>query len=331
MSARHRRRAGAALAVLAALAIAVAAVVPAVAGPPTATTEAATDVTSTTATLNATVFPNREQTTYFFEYGTTTAYGSRTPTQGPIGGNAGRKVRADVTGLAPSTTYHFRVVATNPSGTANGADLTFTTAAPGATPQGNAVTIAARPSPVTFGRATTISGRVTGPGNAGVEVTLEENPFPFTGGFRNTSVRATTNANGDYSMAVTPSVNTRYRVEARTSPRATSPEITVNVRLRVTLRLSDSTPAAGQRVRFFGTVRPAHDGKVARIQRRTRRGWRTVARTILRPATPVAGVTRSRYARRLRINRSGRYRVRVSPADGDHIVGTSPRRRAVVH
>ena len=57
----------------------------ALAGPPTATTSAASDVGATTATLNASVFPNKEATTYYFEYGTTTAYGTRTPDGGPDG------------------------------------------------------------------------------------------------------------------------------------------------------------------------------------------------------------------------------------------------------
>src|SRR5215218_2455461 len=97
------------------------------AGPPSATTSAASGVGATTATLNASVFPNKEATTYYFEYGTTTAYGSRTPDGAPVGGNAGKSVSADLTGLAPSTTYHARVIATNASGTVQGADIEFTT------------------------------------------------------------------------------------------------------------------------------------------------------------------------------------------------------------
>ncbi|HZH23458.1 MAG TPA: hypothetical protein VEY49_01015, partial [Solirubrobacteraceae bacterium] len=52
----------------------------AIAGPPTATTGAASSVTGSTATLNGVVFRNDEETTYYFEYGTTAAYGSRTQT-----------------------------------------------------------------------------------------------------------------------------------------------------------------------------------------------------------------------------------------------------------
>src|SRR3954469_21162033 len=145
----------------------------AVAGTPGATTGGATNVASTSATLNGTVFPNKEATTYYFEYGTTPAYGSRTANQGPTGGNAGKSVSADVTGLSPSTTYHFRVVAVNASapGGVFGNDNTFTTLAPGQ--QGNAIGIAANPATVTFGKVTTIAGTVTGQGNANTTVDLE--------------------------------------------------------------------------------------------------------------------------------------------------------------
>lgn len=299
------------------------------------TTNPASNVTATTATLNGHVFPDASVTTYYyFQYGTTTAYGTQTPTEGPVNGTD-KDVSTNVTGLAPSTTYHFRVAATNTDGTAFGDDMTFTTPAanapPGGTPQ-NAVTIAAKPTTVTFTRATTISGKVTGPNSAGVQVTLEENPYPFTGGFKATKVTATTTATGDYSLAATPGVNTRYRVTAKTQPPVTSPETLVNVRPLVSLRLSDRTPAVGQRVKFSGTVLPAHNGKAVRIQRRTRTGgWRTVASATLVATTPVNGVARSKYAKRIRITRNGTYRVRFSPGDGDHVTGYSPRRTARVH
>jgi hypothetical protein len=91
----------------------------------------ANPISSTGATLNATINPNGSATTTHFEYGTTTAYGSVTPDdsasagagQGDIG------VSAAVTALTPGTTYHFRVVASNGTGgDINGADQTFSTA-----------------------------------------------------------------------------------------------------------------------------------------------------------------------------------------------------------
>ncbi len=296
------------------------------AGTPAATTGAATTVGPTTATLNATVFPNQEETSYHFEYGTTTAYGSRTPDVGPVKGNAGKPVSATVTALAPSTTYHFRVVATNPSGTAQGADLTFTTTAG---PPSTGVTIAAKPRTVTFGRATTIAGQVTGVG-AGTKVELRQTPFPFMTPFK-TALSGTTDATGGYAFTVAPRVNTKYHVEAKASPTLTSPDVIVSVRPKVGLRLSDRTPRVGQRVRFHGSVLPAHDGKAVKLQRRTRSGWKTIARPLLKPAKPLNGVARSRYSTRRRVFASRTYRTVFVPRDGDHVRGTSPKRRARVH
>jgi hypothetical protein len=185
---------------------------------------------------------------------------------------------------------------------------------------------------LTFGGATTIAGQVSGAGNAGVKVTLEANPYPYTGGFKPTSLTTTTTATGAYSLAVTPSVNTHYLVIAKTKPPVTSSQTAVTVRVKVTLRLSTLRPAIGHRVTFSGTVTPAHNGKVAQIQRRTSTGaWRTVASATLVAATPVNGIAISKFSRRLRISHNAIYRVRVNPKDGDHAAGTSPTRRVRVH
>ena len=95
---------------------------------PTATTNAATSITTTGATLNGTVNANNASTTVTFQYGLTTSYGSTaTATQSPVSGTANTAVSASITGLTSNTLYHFRVVAVNTNGTANGSDLTFTT------------------------------------------------------------------------------------------------------------------------------------------------------------------------------------------------------------
>jgi hypothetical protein len=68
-----------------------------------------------------------------FEYGTTTAYGSYAPCTPALGAGSGAvAVSAEISGLGTATSYHFRIVATNATGTASGADQTFTTAAGGA-------------------------------------------------------------------------------------------------------------------------------------------------------------------------------------------------------
>ena len=303
----------------------------ALAAAPTATTTAATAITATTATLNGTVSPNGETTNYFFEYGTTTSYGTKTTTTEAKGNANDKPVSADVTGLAPSTTYNYRIVATNPSGTVSGANMTFTTPATG--PNTNTLSIATSNRVVRFGRPTTISGTLTGPNSANAVVTLEENPAPYTGVFKSTGLTATTDATGKYSIVVSPARNTKYRVSTgKGKDTTTSGEVTVRVRVKVTLGISDRTPSIGQRVRFAGHVTPGHDGKIARIQRRTATGrWRTIATTTLVAASPVGSTPRSKYSKRIRIRKNGTYRVRVAPADGDHIAGNSRRKSVVVH
>lgn len=98
---------------------------------PTATTSAASSVTTTGATLNGTVNDNGASTTVTFNYGTTVSYGS-TATASPSSISAGTgstSVTAALTGLTCNTLYHYRVSAANNVNTTNGSDATFTTAA----------------------------------------------------------------------------------------------------------------------------------------------------------------------------------------------------------
>ena len=96
--------------------------------PPTVTTSPATNVSTGSAQLNGTVNPNGISATYHFDYGTTTSYGSSTSSAGAGSGSTALSVSAQVSGLASSTLYHFRLVATDSAGTVNGGDQTFTTA-----------------------------------------------------------------------------------------------------------------------------------------------------------------------------------------------------------
>jgi hypothetical protein len=90
------------------------------------TTNAATNVTSSSATLNGTVNPNGLTTTVHFEYGATTNYGHTTANSSHTG-NTTQNVSANITGLSPNTTYHFRLVGTNNGVTRFGNDRVFTT------------------------------------------------------------------------------------------------------------------------------------------------------------------------------------------------------------
>ncbi len=99
--------------------------------PPNVATGAPSSVTTTGATFNGTVEAGGLPTSYRFEYGTTTAYGSSAPIpEGSAGsGEAAQAVTATVGGLQPETIYHYRIVASNSEGTAYGRDQEFETTA----------------------------------------------------------------------------------------------------------------------------------------------------------------------------------------------------------
>jgi trypsin-like peptidase/fibronectin type III domain protein len=95
-------------------------------GRPIVITNPATLITSHSARLNGTVDPHGLSTTVYFQYGRTIGYGSRTPNQTKTGNNY-QNVAANISGLSAHTTYHFRAVASNASGTRFGGDRTFIT------------------------------------------------------------------------------------------------------------------------------------------------------------------------------------------------------------
>jgi DNA-binding beta-propeller fold protein YncE len=97
---------------------------------PAVTTNPASRVSSSGATLNGSVNAEGQPTTYRFDYGTTSQYGSSVPSPAGSAG-AGRNAfnqSAALSGLRPGTTYHFRIEASNATGTSYGSDRTFTTA-----------------------------------------------------------------------------------------------------------------------------------------------------------------------------------------------------------
>lgn len=100
--------------------------------PPSSATTPASNITASGATLNGSLNPNGVASTYWFEYGTTTAYGSQVPVPALDGGSGSDTfpVSTAVTGLASGTTYHYRLVAQGGGGTDYGGDQTFTTLAP---------------------------------------------------------------------------------------------------------------------------------------------------------------------------------------------------------
>jgi len=96
---------------------------------PLVVSAAATLLTSHGATLNGTVNPEGSAVgDCHFEYGTSVMYGASIPCSSlPGSGASPVAVSAALSGLAPRTTYHARIVASGPGGTSYGSDVSFTT------------------------------------------------------------------------------------------------------------------------------------------------------------------------------------------------------------
>ncbi len=97
---------------------------------PTVTTGLASNRTTTSATVAATINPNGVPTTYHIDYGLTTGYDSATTETSAGSGSSPVPVSVPLSGLTPGTHYHYRVVATTSVGSATGADATFKTKKP---------------------------------------------------------------------------------------------------------------------------------------------------------------------------------------------------------
>ena len=98
------------------------------------------------ATLTGLVNPHGSNTSYYFQYGPTTAYGAQTALADAGAGTATVKVAVPVGGLQPLTTYHYRLIAVNAGGAATGRGAVFKTAK---VPLSLAIT--AGPNPTIFG------------------------------------------------------------------------------------------------------------------------------------------------------------------------------------
>jgi phosphodiesterase/alkaline phosphatase D-like protein len=184
---------------------------------PTVKTEPATGVEQTGATLNATVNPEGSEVTECkLEYGPTNSYGLSVPcSPSPGSGTAPVSVSGAVTGLAPGTTYHFRVQAKNANATsAFGADATFTTAAESESP---APKVKTEPAGSVGPTAATLKASVNAEGTA-TECVFEYGP---TTAYGSTATCMPTPIGSGFTAvaanvgSLTPSTTYHYRVWAK--------------------------------------------------------------------------------------------------------------------
>jgi hypothetical protein len=280
---------------------------------PVVTTGAASNIEPTTVVLNGTVTPKGANTTYYFQYGTSSLYGSVTPA-GTVAAGSGRvRVSAALTGLAPVTTYHYRLVAQNSVGVARGNHRTFKTK-----PQPLGFSFAATPNPVAAGGATTLAGVLTGTNSDDRRIVIKSNPWPYSQGFVQIGNEIVTNDDGSFSLPIlSVPVNTQFIAQMVARPDVVSAPVVVGATLQVTRRAR--VVARGERsgrIRFRGRIKPAVDGEQVLIQKlRLSDGvWVTVAETFARNG----GDSFSRYRKTIRQRRGGRYRVLVNVDEGTY-------------
>lgn len=188
---------------------------------PTAVTASAASVGAASATVSGSVNPNGVATSWYFEYGTSTAYGSTTPPKNAGSGTSSVSVSALLSNLTAGTTYHYRLVAKSDAGTTRGADQSFAT---------TGVTIHAAAVAVVYGNAVTLSGTVTS-GQAGETVVVFSRPLG-QGSFASVATLLTT-ASGAWSYVARPKILTQYEAGWKS---VTSAQVSVGVHPLVTLR-----------------------------------------------------------------------------------------------
>lgn len=296
--------------------------VPAVAGAapakPVVNTGGVSNVGETTVVLNGTVNPRELATTYFFQYGTSRIYGATTAPTPAGAGNKRVRVSVAVSGLAPATRYHYRLVAQNARGMTLGENVTFRTRR-----QPLFLTLGAAPNPVRAGGSTTLGGALNGTGGAGRQVVLQANPWPYTQGFVSVTNPQVTNAQGGFSFPVlTQGVTTQYRVLMPNNPEIVSPIAVVGASVDVTMKIQVRRGERSGRLRFSGHIRPPIDGTQVLIQKLDKDGWDTIGTTFARHASDTA----SRYVKTVRQRRGGRYRV-VANINAQYVPSAATSRR----
>ncbi len=270
-------------------------------------TGVAASVSYGSVTLTGLVNPHGSNTSYYFQYGPTRAFGAQTALADAGAGTAAVKVAVPVSGLQPITTYYYRLIAVNAAGAATGRDAAFKTAK---VPLSLAIT--AGPNPTIFGGTLVIQGTLSGTGNGNVAVTLQSNPFPYTQGFVNTGNPELTSATGGFSFPfVGLTQATQFRViTTTTKPAVVSPVAIEGVAVKVEAHVAGTRRR--HHARIYGTVTPAIDGMEVGIMHVVGGHEVLVAGTVLLHHNASS----SRFSHVIRVKRHGLYRVFVKVTNG---------------
>jgi hypothetical protein len=237
--------------------------------PPVVQTGTAEGAEATSVTLTAAVDAEGLSTNWYFQYGTSTAYGTTTSTVSAGSGTSARTVTATISKLEPATSYHYRIVASSAAGTSYGSDVTFTTP--------EAVTLVAESTQAVYGLPLTLSGTVAGSAS-GVTVTVLAEP----NGLASFAAVATvvSRAGGIWSYQAKPALETNY--EASTTVGA-SPPVTIDVRPAIAIHL-----ISGARFLIHVAAAKSFAGRTIQVQRLGSTGaWSTISRMALNANSSV--------------------------------------------
>jgi hypothetical protein len=303
----------------------------AVKAPPHPVTGGVRHVLSSSALLTATVPPN---TTYYFQYGPSPAYGSQTATATATvsAGSALTKVPVGqaVSGLLAGATYHYRVVAlAAPNPPSFGRDRFFST-------KGNRLKfVISKPAADVFGSPIILSGNLTGSGSTGHRIVLQSSPFPYLEPFTNLGIPGVTDGSGRFSFRIANlATSTQFRVITMDPLPVISPVVTVGVAVRVSFSVRSSSQTG--LVRLYGTVTPAVKGAevIFQVQKAVRPGKNEATNKYinqLKTVTKHGGRTFSRFSLVAKIRKSGRYRAFIRLKNGGSLVSGASSRTIVIH
>ena len=292
----------------------------ALAAGPHVITAGATHVLATSALLTGSVNPEGVETSYYFRYGATVAYGLQTAPASAGSGTEKVQVGTPVGGLVPGGTYHFRIVAVSTNGgVAEGKDRVFKARG---TPLVFEVPKAAT---AVYGTPVILTGQLKGQSAAFHRIGLQASPFPYLEPFTTIGVPGTTNALGRFSFRVANLLaSTQLRMTTLDPLPIYSHLILVNVAVRVTLHARSSHGL----VRLYGSVSPAVPRAKVFLQlhkairpdksERTAR-WASLFKT----STKRNGGGSSRFSIVVRVKHAGRYRALVRMPAGALVSGVS--------
>jgi hypothetical protein len=290
------------------------------------TTGAATHLRGSTALLTGVVVPAGSETSYYFEYGPTTAYGSQTPTVAAGDSTTRVQVGQSIGGLTPGVAYHYDLVAVSGGVTVTGHDRTFTA---GGSPTSRLVLRLDKPTaPDTYGTPVLVTGALSGLGGANAPISLQASTYPYLEPFVQVGATGTTNAAGAFSFRIRNlAVSTQFRVVMLGRLPIYSQIITERVAPSVTLRVQ-LTKRKGF-VRLYGYVTPADVGApvIFQLEKATRPSGRSDSTSRYVTASSAVlkrgGQTFSRFSAIVEIRYAGRYRAEVKLPRGALVSATS--------